>query len=420
MSGNRTQRTRQTEFRFMATISRRKLLLGASAGSLTLLTLNTHAAGSRFLAVRIWPGQSYTRITLESDGKVRYKYFTLTNPHRLVIDLEDVDFNNVLSGIANKVSAGDPYVRQIRAGQKDSKTVRIVFDLKTAVAPQVFALAPVSNFKHRLVADLYPSGGDPIQAFWESRNRKETAQNNIGGSGGKAKGRRPVVVIDPGHGGEDTGAISANKIYEKDVVLGISREMKKRLEDLGCQVRMTRNEDIFIKLQERTAIAQRAGADIFVSIHANSVPEGSSTKPRGAEIFILSKTGASSEATRLLEEKENNADNVGGVKMSSSKEINNVLMDMVQNQTLVDSSRLGRLVLNQVGKHIPLHKRYVDRANFVVLRSPDIPSILVEAGFMSNPQDEALLRSGAFQRKMGHAIADGVKQYLNAAVLARR
>lgn len=404
-------------------ISRRKLLKGASAGSILLLTLPTKVmADNHFSSVRILPSPTYTRITFESDTPVRFKYFTLSNPNRLVVDVENITLNSVLNNI--KVQRTNPHISNIRAGQKDSQTVRIVFDLKSIIQPQVSSLAPSANLKNRLVVDLYPNNkntDDPIQSFLNNRNTNKNTSSNQNINSDKKNtpaGRRPIIMLDPGHGGEDTGAISPNGLQEKVVVLAIAREAKKRLESMGYQVKMTRNDDVFIDLKERLHIAHRANADIFVSIHANSVKDNK--KPHGTEIFTLSKQGASSEAARLLEEKENNADNMGGVKMSNSKDINNVLVDMVQSQTLTDSNRLARLILNQIGKHIHLKNNTVDHANFVVLRSPDIPSVLVETAFLSNPQDEALLANSEFQRKIGNAIADGIKQYLGAAVLARR
>ena len=223
-------------------------------------------------------------------------------------------------------------------------------------------------------------------------------------------------MLDPGHGGEDPGAISPNGLQEKEVVLAIARETKKRLEALGYKVYMTRNEDVFIPLKVRTQKAQHVQADLFVSIHADSVNR---PEPRGTGVYVLSERGASSEAARLLADSQNRSDTIGGVKMSNNREVNNVLMDMLQSQTITDSSRLARLVLNQLGKHNKI-KNEINLANFVVLRSPDIPSILVETAFLSNPQDEALLRSTSFRKKVAQSIADGMKQYLSAAVLAQR
>lgn len=405
----------------MAELSRRQLL-GAGAVALAAPTLAFAAANkNQFLAVRIWPAQAYTRVTLESSDKISYKHFVLSNPSRVVIDIENANLNSVLSNIPQKVQHSDPYIRSIRAGQKDDRTIRMVMELKADINPQIFNLAPVSTFKHRLVIDLYPvngnAGEDPILALLNGLEQQPRQTSPYRQTSAPVRpNRRPVVMLDPGHGGEDPGAISPNGLKEKDVVLSIARETKKRLENLGYKVYMTRNEDVFIPLKVRRQKAQRVQADLFVSIHADSVDR---PEPRGTGVYILSERGASSEAARLLADSQNSSDSIGGVKMSHSKEVNNVLVDMLQTQTISDSARLARLILNQLGKHNKI-KNEVNQANFVVLRSPEIPSILVETAFLSNPQDEALLRSRAFRQKVAQSIADGMKQYLNAAVLAQR
>lgn len=407
----------------MAELSRRRLL-GASAGAFLLgaPTLALAASRNQFLAVRIWPAQAYTRITLESIDKIRYQHFVLSNPNRVVVDIENANLNNILNTITQKVQHSDPYIQNIRAGQKDDNTIRIVMELKSAVNPQIFNLEPVSHFKHRLVIDLYPTdhraNEDPILALLNGSGQRPTVSLSPyrQAAAPMKPNRRPVIMLDPGHGGEDPGAISPNGLQEKHVVLAIARETKKRLEALGYKVYMTRNEDVFIPLKVRTQKAQQVQADLFVSIHADSVNR---PEPRGTGVYILSERGASSEAARLLADSQNRSDTIGGVKMSSNREVNNVLMDMLQTQTINDSARLARLVLNQLAKHNKI-KNEINLANFVVLRSPDIPSILVETAFLSNPQDEALLSSTVFRKKVAQSIADGMKQYLSAAVLAQR
>lgn len=399
----------------------RRQLLGAGAAALGVPTLAWASVNkNQFLAVRIWPAQAYTRITLESSDRIQYKHFVLNNPSRIVVDIENANLNSVLSSIPQKVQHSDPYIRSIRAGQKDAQTIRMVLELKSTVNPQLFNLDPVSTFKHRLVIDLYPTdyraNEDPILALLNGIEQPRAVSPYRPASATVRPNRRPVVMIDPGHGGEDPGAISPNGLKEKDVVLSIARETKKRLEALGYKVYMTRNEDVFIPLKVRRQKAQRVQADLFVSIHADSVDR---PEPRGTGVYILSERGASSEAARLLADSQNRSDHIGGVKMSGSKEVNNVLVDMLQTQTISDSARLARLILNQLGKHNKI-KNEVNQANFVVLRSPEIPSILVETAFLSNPQDEALLRSPTFRKNVAQSIADGMKQYLNAAVLAKR
>lgn len=428
----RQQQQWYSEFTIMAKLSRRQLL-GASAGSLMLSSLPAFAntPTNSFIAARMWPARAYTRITLESSQKVKYNSFTLEKPHRLVVDIENVSMNDVLSGLGKKVQKSDPYISNIRVGQKDSNTVRVVLDLKVPTLPQVFLLNPVANFKHRMVMDIYPANvadDDPILALLNSKKQEQAKSNKTPSSPPKetpkpkedtqyTQKRRPVIMIDAGHGGEDPGAISPNGLKEKDVVLVIARLTKSKLESLGYTVKMTRNEDVFIPLKKRTEMAKKAQADLFISIHADSVKNNPAA--RGTGVYVLSAKGATDEAARLLAESQNESDNIGGIEMSHNKDVNSVLVDMMQNQTINDSLRLGRLVLNQLGKFNKA-KTEVIQANFVVLRTPEIPSILVETAFLSNVEDEALLRSNDFRNNVAQAITDGVKQYLNIAVLARR
>lgn len=413
----------------MSGLSRRHLL-GAASGSLLLgLSPLALAASKRnqFVAARVWTANTYTRITLESSEKIKFKH-TLS-AKRLIVDIEQSNLNNVLSSIPRKVDDSDPYIQNIRVAQQSNGTVRLVFDLKAEINPQIFNLEPVSTYKHRLVIDLYPARrqaaeDDPILSLYNEKTQNIQAQNTPArtqspirkASAQTRTNRRPVIMLDPGHGGKDPGAISKNGLREKDVVLSIARETKKRLESLGYKVYMTRNEDIFLPLAVRTKLAQKVQADLFMSIHADSVDR---PEPRGMGVYVLSERGASSEAARLLADSQNRVDSIGGVKVSNSKAVNNVLIDMMQNQTMTDSDRLARFVLNQF-KSINKIKDEVNHANFVVLRTPDIPSILVETAFLSNPQDEALLRSAAYRKQVAQSIAEGTRLYLSKAILARR
>lgn len=384
--------------------------------------LGKSARPVQFAATRIWPAHSYTRVTLEADSTMRFQHFLLDNPTRLVVDIQNANINTVLQGISKKVLADDPFIRSIRAGQNTPSTVRIVIDLKQNVHPQVFALAPVGRFKHRLVIDLYPQGvdvNDPMMALLKgtpssSASRPSRTESSPPPASGGSGGRRPVVVIDPGHGGEDPGAISRGGLQEKHVVLSISREVKKRLEALGYTVYMTRNEDIFIPLGVRVAKARARKADLFVSIHADSF---TSPTARGTGVYILNPRGASSAAARFLAQTQNNADAIGGVRTSGNRHVDNALLDMAQTATMRDSRKLGQLVLNELGKLNQLHKGRVDEANFAVLRAPDIPSILVETAFLSNPIEEKLLADSSFRIRCAQAIATGVQKYVNSAVL---
>ena len=416
-------------------LTRRQIV--RAAGASLVLSVSPLAWGKRaapqFVAVRIWPANAYTRITLEASQRLDYKYFTIDNPRRLVIDIRGVTLNNVLQGLGGKVQSSDPYISGIRAGQNTPDTVRVVIDLKTAVNPQVFALNPVSNFRHRLVVDLYPQSSsdarDPLMALLEDYSQGKISSSGTGAdtppvseppsaSGGRGGGKRQVVVmLDPGHGGEDPGAIGPSGLREKDVVLSIAREMKKRLDALGYRTYLTRNEDIFIPLGVRVARARRQKADVFISIHADAFTNPSA---RGTGVYALSTKGATSSAARFLAPTQNNADLIGGVKTVGIPSVDSAIMDMTQTVTNRDSLSLGQRVLTELGKLNKLHKGNVDRANFAVLRAPDIPSILVETAFISNPEEERLLGSTSFRQKCAQAMCDGVQQYVNNAVLARR
>ncbi|STZ76290.1 N-acetylmuramoyl-L-alanine amidase [Bergeriella denitrificans] len=388
------------------------------------------APAAQFTATRIWPAHAYTRITVESSRAVKYQHFTLENPGRLVVDVENAHINTVLQGLSGKVQGSDPFIRSIRVGQSTPTTVRLVIDLKQSVNPQVFTLAPVGGFKHRLVIDLYPQGmdaDDPMMALLNSH----TAANNTprkpsapapskpqpkASAGTRSGSRKPVVMLDPGHGGEDPGAVSPNGLREKDVVLSVARETKKRLEAFGYTVYMTRDEDVFIPLNVRVAKARARKADLFVSIHADSF---TSPTARGTGVYILNTKGATSAAARFLAQTQNNADAIGGVQTSGNLQVDNTILDMTQTATLRDSRKLAQAVLGELGKINKLHKGRVDEANFAVLRAPDVPSILVETAFISNPIEEQLLSSASFRRQCAEAISNGVRQYLGSAVLRR-
>ena len=352
----------------------------------------------------------------------------MENPGRLVIDIQNANINSVLQGISGKVLPDDPYIRSIRAGQNTPTTVRVVIDLKQNAYPQVFSLAPVGGFKNRLVIDLYPHGvdaNDPMMALLNGNppkrmqtqrpaERTDIAQDVPPRS--NRGGRRPVVMIDPGHGGEDPGAIGSSGLKEKNVVLSIARETKNRLESIGYTVYMTRNEDIFIPLGVRVAKARARHADVFVSIHADAF---TSPSARGTGVYMLNTKGATSSAAKFLAQTQNNADAIGGVPKSGNRSVDNAILDMTQTATMRDSRKLGHSVLTELGKLNQLHKGRVDEANFAVLRAPDIPSILVETAFLSNPTEERLLGSDSFRRQCADAIATGIQKYVNNAVLRR-
>lgn len=435
-------------------ISRRKLLVASTGTLLISLTPFARAAnaGADIVASRIWPATAYTRMTLESTTPIQFKYFQLKNPDRLVIDIQGSVTNQALRQLSSKVIPMDPYIASIRIGQFNPETIRIVMDLKTTVNPQVFSLAPVANFKNRLVVDLYPTStvameeekNDPLMALLQDYNHgkvnsdgttrpqatastppvQKTPENKpplvdrppISGMPNKLR-RQPVIMIDPGHGGEDPGATGPSGLHEKDVVLAIGREVKKILDSYGYKTYMTRNEDIFIPLGVRVAKARKLRADVFISIHADAFTNPSA---KGTGVYALNPKGATSAAAKYLAQTQNAADSIGGVSYSTDKNVNNTLFDLTQTATINDSLKLGRDVLNQLSKINNLHKGSVDQANFAVLKAPDIPSILVETAFISNPIEERLLSSRDFRQKMANSIASGIKDYLSTAVLARR
>ena len=429
-------------------LTRRQIVRSAATGLLFTVTplaaLAKAAAAPQFVAVRIWPASAYTRITLEASSAMKYKHFTLDNPARLVVDIEGATLNNVLQTISSKVQQNDPYIANIRVGQNTATTVRVVIDLKQAVNPQVFTLAPVANFRNRLVVDLYPSSAtalaaeanDPLMALLNDYSQGRIRSDGTGSgsvppvkerqpaiidtpppTSPRGSSRKPIIVLDPGHGGEDPGAIGPSGLREKDVVLAIARETKKRLDAMGYRTYMTRNEDVFIPLGVRVAKARSLKADLFVSIHADAF---TSPSARGTGVYALSTKGASSAAARFLAQTQNSADLIGGVQKVGNKNVDNAILDMTQTATIKDSLVLGRRVLDELGKLNKLHKGHVDQANFAVLRAPDIPSILVETAFLSNPTEEKMLASSRFRQQAAGAIASGVQSYLATAVLARR
>ena len=427
----------------MAKLTRRQLV-GASAGSILLGTsANVWAkAAPQFTAVRIWPASSYTRITMEASEAVKYKHFTLDNPNRLVIDLDGVTPTAVLQSLGQKVRADDPYIASLRVGQYNPTTVRVVIDLKAPVNPQVFTLNPVANFRHRLVVDLYPTArsaaeeNDPLMALLEDYSKGKIDNNGTSqeappintrqpaiidtppsNNSRRDPNRRAIIVVDPGHGGEDPGAIGPSGLREKDVVLSIARETKKQLEAQGHKVYLTRNEDVFIPLGVRVAKARKLKADLFISIHADAFTNPAA---RGTGVYALSRGGATSAAAKFLAQTQNNADLVGGVQKVGNRHVDNTILDMTQTATINDSLVLGRKILDQLGKHNRLHKGHVDQASFAVLKAPDIPSILVETAFLSNPTEERMLSGMDFRSKVAASISGGVKEYLSKAVLARR
>ena len=398
----------------------------------------TAAEAASVSAVRVWPATDYTRVTFESEAAVQHKVFTLENPDRLVLDLESIDLSAALTGLADKVGDSDPYVKAVRVGRFKPGTVRLVFDLKASVKQQVFALPPVGNYSHRLVLDLYPVvPADPLIAFLDRHQaQREPSAERSTPAGESAAGRteaespapaaaketsatlkgRPAAIrmitiaIDPGHGGEDPGALGRSGTQEKDVTLAIARKLKDRINrEPGMRAVLTRDGDYFIPLHTRVEKARRVNADLFVSIHADAF-----IKPhaRGSSVFALSERGATSVAARWLAKRENEADLVGGVNLDvKDRYLKQTLLDLSQTATINDSLKLGKAVLSELGEINTLHKAQVEQAGFAVLKAPDIPSILVETAFISNPEEESRLRSDGYQAKMADALLQGIKRY---------
>jgi len=397
---------------------RRRLLQSVAASWMLSVSRVGFAASSQVVAVRVWPASSYTRLTLESSTPLKYRHFTLTNPHRLVIDIEGVHLNSVLNGVGKQIQQNDPFIKQARVGQFDKTTVRLVMELKKQINPHVFTLKPVAGIHNRLVVDLYPQEGavsaedDPLLALLEDYNKGDVARTlpPETAKDGKAGRERPLIImLDPGHGGEDPGAIGKYKTREKDIVLLIARKLQKLIQrEPNMKVFMTRNEDVFIPLKVRVAKARKLRADLFVSIHADAFTNRAA---RGSSVFALSTKGATSAAARFLAQTQNESDQIGGVGKSGDRYLDHTMFDLVQTATISDSLKFGKEVLTRMGKINHLHKNKVDQAGFAVLKAPDIPSILVETAFISNVEEERKLKTSHFQQKVAESILAGIKAY---------
>lgn len=419
------------------------------------------------MAVRVWPAADYTRVTVESDARLEATHFLVTEgAPRLVVDITGLQLNPALRDLVGKIRPDDPYIGGVRIGQFQPRVVRLVFDLKQRVAPQRFALEPVPPYQHRLVLDLFPlEPRDPLLLLAREKEAAEAkaaqaVQDALGefiarverpaplpspaASGADTSIAAPVrapvasapvqtpapppppaapkpatreqmerliiVAIDPGHGGEDPGAIGPSGLREKDVVLAIALQLRDRLNALrGMRVMLTRDGDYFVPLNERVRKARRVQADLLVSIHADAFlrPEAA-----GASVYALSPRGASSTAARWLADKENAADVVGGVNdAAADPQLLHAMLDMSTAAQVRDSLKLGDEVLSRIGKVGRLHKRQVEQAGFAVLKAPDVPSILVETAFISNPEEEAKLRSPRYQAEIVAALASGIQRY---------
>ena len=444
--------------------TRRALL---RAGTLVLLLGTQHIArGATIVAVRVWPAPEYSRVTLESDQPLRVRKHFVSDPPRLAVDIEGIDLSPELRELVAKVRPDDPNIAGIRVGQNTPNVVRLVVDLKQAAQPQVFSLDPVAAYGHRLVFDLYPEKAiDPLEALIAERlrdmgadpapakpapptghalalpstaeltdplgdliARTETERKPPAPAIASAPAAPPpitprptphtdrliIIALDPGHGGEDPGAVGPSGTREKDVVLKVAHMLRERINATtvgGNPMRayLTRDGDYFVPLATRVQKARRVQADLFVSIHADAF-----TNPdaRGASVFALSQGAASSSAARWLANKENQADLVGGLNVrAKDREVQRALLDMSTTAQIKDSLQLGGVLLGEIGNVGKLHKPRVEQAGFAVLKAPDIPSVLVETAFISNPQEEAKLRTSAYQEQLADALMRGIVRY---------
>ncbi|MEO6623406.1 MAG: N-acetylmuramoyl-L-alanine amidase [Burkholderiaceae bacterium] len=439
---------------------RRGLLRG---GALVLLLGRAHIArGATILAVRVWPAPEYSRVTIESDGLLRTRQVFIPNPPRLAVDIEGIDLNPALKELVAQLRADDPNIAGIRVGQNAQNVVRLVLDLKQPVAPQVFSLPPVAAYQHRLVLDLYPTQApDPLETLISERLRsappgpsgaarpdplgeliaqQERKPADAGApvaaapatpapARNAASAARPampptatpsrtdrliIIALDPGHGGEDPGAVGPGGTREKDVVLGLAHLLRERINATSVngnamRAYLTRDADFFVPLHVRVQKARRVQADLFVSLHADAFY---TPRPQGASVFALSQGGASSSAARWMADKENRADLVGGLNMGSKEaQVQHALLDMSTTAQIKDSLELGSAMLGEIGRVGKLHKPRVEQAAFAVLKAPDIPSVLVEAAFISNPEEEAKLNSDAYQQQLADALMRGIQRY---------
>lgn len=345
--------------------------------------------------LRVWAGPDSTRAVLDLDARVDYRLFTLEDPARVVIDIEGTDLERTLD--LDEEHSG--VIRRVRHGVREGSDLRVVLDLEADARPQSFLLDPAGEYGHRLVVDLYPE-----DAQSPDERVREAVRSAMDGE------RDMIVAIDAGHGGEDPGAIGPSGTHEKSVVMAVAREVKERIDDEpGMRGVLIRTGDYYIPLQERYARAREARADLFVSVHADAFRD---RRVRGSSVYVLSRRGASSEAARLLAQSENRADLVGGVKLDRGDDVlSSVLLDLSQNVAIEYSTRAAKAILDRLGRVGKRHRDRVERANFVVLRSPDVPSVLVEVGFISNPHDEANLKQQQHRREIADAIVDGVRQH---------
>ena len=463
-------------------INRRDVLKGVRGGALAMVLGSAEIArGATILTVRVWPAADYTRVTIESDTALKTIPLFVANPPRLAVDIEGVELNPALRELVGKVRSDDPYITGVRVGQYTPTTVRLVLDLRRMIKPQVFNLLPVQvgslRYQHRLVLDLYPTqvadplealiserlnnpnshsaqtqspsmtatptapppsklgmGSDPLNDLLTNQNRVPapliaassatpstmSAPSAIAQGNSTTNERFIIVALDPGHGGEDPGAIGPRGTKEKDVVLQIAHRMRERINntviktkqgDLPMRAYLTRDADFFVPLQVRVEKARRVQADLFISIHADAFQ---TPQARGASVFALSQGAASSAQARWMAAQENRADLVGGLNIKNKDAtVQRALLDMSTTAQINDSLKLGNEMLGHIRRIGRLHKGHVEQAGFAVLKAPDIPSVLVETAFISNPDEEARLISDAYQNELANALMKSIESYFS-------
>lgn len=448
-------------------------IFNAALIALMLLMSGNVNAAVTVTATRVWPAQEYTRITIEAKEAFVYKMLMLKNPDRIVIDIENVTLNHILQTLPSQISASDPYIQQVRVGHFKPNVLRMVVDVKTDVKPNAFLLAPAGEYQHRLVLDVYPQK-DPLMALIKDTDinqssslaqqdnavpdqspstlEEPTINNNqiekIANTASEAIPEKPldavskvdaakisnasenkaftpkyvrqvIIAIDAGHGGEDSGARGATGSQEKVITLAIAKKLKAKIDqEYNMRAVLTRDGDYYVPLHTRVIKARKLMADLFVSIHADAFTNPAA---RGSSVFALSERGATSASARYLAKKENDADLIGGVSLNFKDPVlNRTLLDLSQSVTINDSLVLGKSVLGYIGEINKLHKNHVEQAGFAVLKSPDIPSILVETAFISNPEEERKLNDDEYQDKLVLSILSGLKKYLSANPALRK
>lgn len=420
---------------------RRRLIRDAASfasGSLVLsLAPWQNAHGATLLGVRVWPAPDYTRVTLEHDAPLSFTHFLINEgTRRLVVDVAGIDLTPQLKELVGKVEADDPYIALVRIGQNRPRVVRLVIELKEAVNPQVFSLDPVGPYQHRIVLDLFPvAARDPLMALLSApQSRPDTAQDEAAlrreieratatgpvapparataksGANAAPVLRLITIAIDPGHGGEDPGAVGKRGTLEKNVTLAIARRLAALIAaESNMRVMLTRDADYFVPLAARVAKARRVQADLFVSIHADAWIRPDA---RGSSVFALSERGATSTAAAWMARRENDADLVGGVNIGNQEsQLARVLLDLSTTAQINDSLQVGGTVLRELERVNRLHKPRVEQAGFAVLKAPDIPSILIETAFISNPDEELRLKDEDYQHSMALAVFNGIKRH---------